>query len=474
MTTACTVHYKLWPQPIDLAALTRVIAQQDRPAILGGNTSVERFSVFAAEPNDYLAVSSSQPGPLEIVCRTLQRYSLDQTVNRPDSCTPMPGWIGYLSYDLARHIERLPNLAKDDIPMPLVYLAFYPAVIVYDHRRKQTWLAAASIERRNDSSEQLFAKMEDWLRQAQSISAKSTPDTPDMNGGPMEIDSTLNIQQYFKALYRIHHHIIDGDVYQINFSLRWQCFFDADPAELFLWQNTHNPSPYAAYIKTADWAIVSASPELFLRIDGQTILTRPIKGTRRRQSGIQDIAAREFNRQQYEQLLHSPKDAAELMMITDLERNDLARVCIPGSRHVKLERTVEAYPTVFHAFSEIEGQLPYPCDASLFIDILRAIFPGGSITGAPKIRAMEIIEQLEPTRRGVYTGCVGHIGLDWNASFNIAIRTIIICDGMAYIQTGGGIVADSDPAEEWQETQIKADALLAGVKAVQKTGRSSV
>lgn len=287
------------------------------------------------------------------------------------------------------------------------------------------------------------------------------------------MDATLDRQQYFGALSRIHRHILDGDVYQINFSLRWQCPFNAAAADLFLWQNAHNPSPYAAYLAAADWAIVSASPELFLRIDGQTILTRPIKGTRRRQSGSQDIAAEEFNRQQYEQLLHSPKDAAELMMITDLERNDLARVCIPGSRHVKLERALSAYPTVFHAFSEVEGQLPRLCDAGLFIDILRAVFPGGSITGAPKIRAMEIIEQLEPTRRGVYTGCIGHIGLDWNVSFNIAIRTIVICGGTAYIQTGGGIVADSDPAAEWHETQIKADALLAGVNALQKSSRSS-
>lgn len=183
MTTACTVHYKLWQQPIDLAALTRVVAQQDRPAILGGNSSVERYSLFAAKPLDCLAVSSDQSNPLELLRQTLQTYCLAKIINKPEPSTPSPGWFGYLSYDLARHIERLPNSAKEDIPMPLIYLSFYPAVIIHDHRQNQTWIAAVAINEKTDSVEPHFAKMEYWLEQAQSASAEPISDMPDMNGG---------------------------------------------------------------------------------------------------------------------------------------------------------------------------------------------------------------------------------------------------------------------------------------------------
>jgi para-aminobenzoate synthetase component I len=269
-------------------------------------------------------------------------------------------------------------------------------------------------------------------------------------------------EYYFDALRKIKQHILDGNVYQINFSQRFECDFDADPAEYFLWQCRYNPAPYAAYLSTTDFSIVSASPELFLRIEGDNILTRPIKGTRPRHSGLDSDA---YNRAQFEDLLHSPKDAAELMMITDLERNDLARVCVPGTRHVRCLRAIEAWPTLFHAHAEIAGKLLRANDPALVCEILRTVFPGGSITGAPKIRAMEIIEELEPTGRGIYTGCIGHIGIDFRTTFNIAIRTAVICNQKAYIQTGGGIVADSDPQAEWEEMKLKADALLAGLSA---------
>jgi len=264
---------------------------------------------------------------------------------------------------------------------------------------------------------------------------------------------------YLQSIAKVKKYIYDGDVYQINFSQRFSAEFAADAAKLFLWQNKFNPSPYAAYIDSGDYQIVSASPELFININARTITTCPIKGTRPRM-GDKTIDAKN-----YAELLASEKEKAELDMITDLERNDLGRICQPGSIKVKERRKIEAFATVFHAISTIEGKIKAGLD---FVDCLKAVFPGGSITGAPKISAMNIINSLEPTARGIYTGSIGWIDLKGNASFNIVIRTIIVKAGIAYAQTGGGIVADSVPEAEWHETLVKARALLAGLSAVNK------
>ncbi len=204
---------------------------------------------------------------------------------------------------------------------------------------------------------------------------------------------------------------------------------------------------------------------MFIRLDNGWIETKPIKGTRPRLVGS-DPRNAAANRRNLDELLTSEKEKAELNMIVDLERNDVARICRPGTRRVVLPRTIEAYPTVFHAVATVGGRL---LSGTRLTDILRAMFPGGSITGAPKIRAMEIIDEFEPTARGVYTGSIGFIGLDGTACLNIVIRTVIIAAHRAFVQTGGGIVADSDPEAEWQETVVKARALLAGIDAVQKS-----
>jgi para-aminobenzoate synthetase component 1 len=233
---------------------------------------------------------------------------------------------------------------------------------------------------------------------------------------------------------------------------------------VFHWQNRFNPSPFAAYLAWNDRAVVSASPELFLKVDGDSILTKPIKGTRPRNPSLSDEAAE--NTEHFHDLVLSEKDQAELAMIVDLERNDLARVCQPGTRGVSCAREIEAFPTVYHAVAAVEGQLSSPPSPQRVIDILKATFPGGSITGAPKIRSMEIIDELEPTARSIYTGSIGWIGLNGDLCWNIAIRTIILSGQKATIQAGGGIVADSDPQAEWDETWTKARALLAGIDAV--------
>lgn len=460
----CRVHIRPVSGDIALLSLGRIISRQVQPAILGGNLSVENFSLFCACPVDCFEFCDGSH-PLEQLQTALAKYQLESNISLPESI-PLPGWIGYYSYDLGRYLESLPSHAKDDLRMPIIHLAFYDAIIVYNHNTGQAHLAALEYTGQKESVQQKFARLELWIAQSQELILELPPRLPRTNKPELAFQTNMSQADYIRSLERIGRHILDGDVYQINFSQRFECPFQADPATLFLWQNTYNPSPYAAYLASNKWAIVSASPELFLHIRGQDILTRPIKGTRPRRMCECGQDAVEFNRRQYEELLSSEKDKAELMMITDLQRNDLARICIPGTRHVRHPRKIEAYPTVFHAYSEVAGTLPRANDPKLFCDILRATFPGGSITGAPKIRAMQLIEELEPTRRGVYTGCIGHIGINFDATLNIAIRTIVVQDGRVYAQTGGGIVADSDPQAEWDETLVKAEALLDCIRAV--------
>jgi para-aminobenzoate synthetase component 1 len=461
---ACHIHIRPVVGDVALLSLGRIISRQPDPAILGGNWSVEGCSLFCACPVDGFEFAEGSH-PLEKLQTALAKYRLESNFPLSESI-PLPGWIGYFSYDLGRHLECLPNHAKDDLRIPIIHLAFYDAVIIYNHNTGQTCLAALEYMGQKESVEQKFARLEQWIAQSQELILELPPRLPRTDTSKPAFQTNMTQAQYMQSLERIGRHILDGDVYQINFSQRFECPFQADPATLFLWQNTYNPSPYAAYLGMDERAIVSASPELFLQIRGQDILTRPIKGTQPRRMCECGQDAVEFNRRHYEELLHSEKDKAELMMITDLQRNDLARICIPGTRHVRHPRKIEAYPTVFHAYSEVAGTLPRANDPMLFCDILRATFPGGSITGAPKIRAMQLIEELEPTHRGVYTGCIGHIGINFNATLNIAIRTIVVQHGMAYTQTGGGIVADSDPQAEWDETLVKAGALLDCIRAI--------
>jgi len=310
----------------------------------------------------------------------------------------------------------------------------------------------------SDNDDGKITQLENILNQAANIEDELVF-KPFDNFDIKEFRSNMTKDYYLDAIAKTKKHIYDGDVYQINFSQRFSADFNSEAYKLFLWQNKFNPSPYSAYIDAGDYKIVSASPELFININNGTITTCPIKGTRPR------TLNEAIDKKNYNELIDNEKEKAELDMIIDLERNDLGRICRPGSIKVVKRRDIEAFSTVFHAVSTIQGQLKEEIG---FTDSLKAIFPGGSISGAPKISAMEIINALEPTARGLYTGCIGWIDLKGNACLNIVIRTIIIKDSVAFAQTGGGIVADSDPQAEWNETLIKAKALLAGIKAVQE------
>ena len=463
------LHAERIEADVSLAAVSEVVSAMKFPSILGGNNSecsANRFSVWASEPREVFQFDANDEDPFGKLKQILGKYRLDL-----ESAGGFPkgiftgGWIGYFSYDLDRYIEKVPKSAVDDLGMPLIRLCFYDRAICYDHVEKSWWIIALDIAGDDLKAGEKLAGLEDVLKRAGETEVCKPPAGDLQNVDVSVLGCNMNKGEYFAAIEKIQRHIYDGDVYQINFSQRFESVYRKRPVDLYHWQNTYNASPYAAYIDGGEFAVVSASPEMFLTVREGTISTKPIKGTRRRLTSHPD--AERINEANFRELVESAKDQAELYMIIDLERNDLARICVPGSRFVSQPRTIETYPTVFHAVATIEGELRVGCT---FGEIMRATFPGGSITGTPKIRSMEIIDDLEPTQRGVYTGSIGYVGLDGSVCLNIAIRTVIIKGGRAYVQTGGGIVADSRCEAEWEETITKARALLAGIEAVNSGG----
>ena len=338
------------------------------------------------------------------------------------SGTPLQhgGMVGYLGYGLRRWMEQTPERAVDDLNLPDIWLGCFENISCQEGGDPLSASPAPALNRRRRRPDQ--APVSNFTRSA-----------------------------YLETVQRVKDYIVAGDVYQVNLAQRFTLPWSGVPASLYNRLRRHNRAPFSAYIDTGLFQVVSASPERFLQFDPVTrrVETRPIKGTRPRgHTGQADASLAEA-------LQASDKDNAEHIMIVDLERNDLGRVCESGTVGVPVLCRLEAHPTVWHLVSIVEGRLRPACDR---IDLLRATFPGGSITGAPKIRAMEIIDELEPTARGVYTGAIGYLGFDGTMDLNVAIRTIVIQAGRAYVHVGGGIVADSDPSAEYEETLDKARA----------------
>jgi para-aminobenzoate synthetase component 1 len=469
----CKLHYKKACISADLPALSELFTSRKSPSILGGNAAkkeADRFSYWAAEPKEVFEFHAGQRDPFGKLQKAIAKYKLVE-----DFEDDLPkgifrgGWIGYFSYDLGRYIEPTAFTGQeavvDDLKMPLVRLCFYDRVIAYDHIEGAFWLIALQLPNDNEKPEEKLAALEQILAKSLKIRVPH-PVSADIDSVDFsQIRANMDKNYYLRMVKKIKKHIYDGDVYQINFSQRFECDYRANPITLFHWQNHYNPSGYAAYIDGGSFHIVSASPEMFITIQDGIIKTKPIKGTRPHLNETGHPQVKQTNAKNFSDLLFSEKEQAELNMIIDLERNDVAKICEPGTRCVIQPRTIETYPTVFHAVATVGGQIR---DDVTFCDVLKAMFPGGSVTGAPKIRTMEIINQTEPTARGVYTGSIGFIGIDGSVCLNIAIRTVIIAGQKAFVQTGGGIVADSDPQAEWDETITKARALLAGINSVQQ------
>ena len=372
------------------------------------------------------------------------------------------GAVGFLGYDLCHFVERLPRTVRRDIPLPDLYFAFYDALLALDHERGLLLRVVADRGPGPGPSREARAQwrwLGDLCRRARSVRPRSKS-LPAVSAG--DLSSNLTRAEYLRAVGRAIDYIEAGDIFQVNLSQRFEGSLTVAPAELYQRLRVVNPAPFAAYIAGRRWAVVGSSPERFLRVGDGVVETCPIKGTRPR--GAEPAADARLRRA----LLASEKDNAELTMIVDLERNDLGRVCDYGSVEVTEPRVLEAHPTVYHLVATVRGRLARGRD---LVHLVRASFPGGSVTGAPKVRAMEIIDELEPTARNLYTGALGYIGYDGRMDLSIVIRTFLTArtGGTAgarfWFQVGGGIVADSRPQAEYQETLDKGRGLVAALSA---------
>ena len=400
-------------------------------------------------------VEQRSGNPFDALREILTRFQSRSLPGAP----PLIGGVGYLGYPLRCFIEELPTTTHDDLKLPDCYFAFYDVVVVFDHLSNRVYLCRSnagenSANRHQQQVEKLrsILQSENYPSQLRSEGFKSH--VSHFKKSP--IRSNFSKADYLSTVQRAKAYIASGDIYQVNLSQRLSISTDLPPAELYARLRQLSPVPYGAYLHCGDFHVLSASPERFLRFSpsNRTVETRPIKGTRPR--GLTP----ELDRKLADELLHSEKDLAELLMIVDLERNDLGRVCEIASIHVPERVALESYSNIHHLVATVRGTLRGDADR---IDLLKSCFPGGSITGAPKIRAMELIDELEPTNRGVYTGSIGYFGFDGTMDLNIAIRTCILKQERAYFHVGGGIVADSAPEAEYQETLDKAGSWIAAL-----------
>ncbi len=392
--------------------------------------------------------------PWQTLDRLMARYELLDEVDLP---FPLGGCFGYWGYDLKNFVEpRLPRTSVNDLELPDCQVGFYDSLVAFDHLLGKAWIISTGLAEDGSRSDALAAQQTRfWLAHLESAPAASSDARPAREAEPAgPVTSDLTANEFLARVARIQRYIRAGDIYQANLSHRLTVPCRLSGWELYEKLATISPAPFSAYLDCGDFQIASSSPELFLRLSGCHIRTRPIKGTRPRSPEPDRDAQLSY------ELQTSPKEMAELVMITDLLRNDLGRVCEYGSVSVPELVRLERYPQVQHLVSTVEGRLRP--DVTHFA-AFAACFPGGSITGAPKIRAMEIIDELEPVSRGPYTGALGYLGFNRESQLSIAIRTAVVRDGEAHFHAGAGIVADSAPAAEYQETLTKAGGFLAAL-----------
>ncbi|WP_026830512.1 anthranilate synthase component I family protein [Exiguobacterium antarcticum] len=373
---------------------------------------------------------------------------------RPAGMPPFFGGLaGYVSYDAVRYLERLPEQAEDDLATADVSLYWYDEVAVFDHQTEQLFVAVTR-ETEAEARLDLAKEVASWC-QTSPVPTFPTPEEVTVRRG-----RSFERADFVQAADRVKRYIEAGDVFQVNLAVRQQEPLRTTPAHIYDVLRTVNPSPYMGYFADPDLVLVSASPELLVEKIGASLATRPIAGTRPRgKDEEEDLALAKT-------LLDNEKERAEHVMLVDLERNDLGRVSRYGSVHVDELMVIEKYSHVQHIVSNVRGEI---ADGETASSVLAAMFPGGTITGAPKIRTMEIIEELEPVRRGIYTGSLGFISWADEAIFNILIRTLVAKDGMAYIQAGAGIVTDSDSESEYEESLSKAKALWVAKEMAEET-----
>lgn len=444
------------PYPGDSARLFDRLLNHHWPVLLdSANTGGEdgRYDIFSADPFITLEtrgdsttirhgdeVEESRDDPFRLLEQILAQF--------PQSTSDLPfagGAIGYFAYDLGRRIEHLPSTAKDAEHIQEMAVGIYDWAVVCDHELRRCWLASFGT---NPQTAQ------DWPNLIKLFTDNKPRTEFESSGFKVkgELRCNLTPSEYQQAFARIQHYIREGDCYQVNLAKRFEIKAEGQPWFAYRRLRQQNAAPFSAYFSSGDVTVMSSSPERLLEVHQGKVETKPIKGTRPR-----DRDNPERDNALAEALQSSIKDRAENLMIVDLLRNDLGKVCEPGSIQVPKPFALESFATVHHLVSTITGKLAQQQSA---VSLLRACFPGGSITGAPKLRAMQVIEELEPHRRGIYCGSIGYIGFDGNMDSNITIRTLVYSDDRLRFWAGGGIVADSQVEAEHQEVHDKAAAML--------------
>jgi para-aminobenzoate synthetase component 1 len=472
-----------WPEKLDPFYLMKELYPALEGAILLESGRAGRYTFLAGDP--IVSVKSKNrtteirytcgkeecvigENPLHVLRRMLQSYRTPRFAGLPDFCG---GAIGYLGYDMNRYFEpTLPDLAKDDLQLPDLYVMIYQDLIAFDQKTREFYcLTHIPVGEWSEAAYQAAA--ERLVRRADQLLQCTAPDENTdweaLRKRPLASVTTADVSfakaEFEQAVRRVQEYIAQGDVFQVNLSVRQSKRMQVAADETYCVLRRLNPSPYMGYLHFPEFQLVSGSPELLIKVKDGEVSTRPIAGTRPR--GQNEAEDERLARE----LIDSEKERAEHVMLVDLERNDLGRVCRYGSVEVSEFMVVEKYSHVMHIVSHVRGMLAEGKDA---FDAVAAAFPGGTITGAPKVRTMEIIEELEPVKRGVYTGSIGWFGFDGELEVNIAIRTMVVKDGFAHVQAGAGIVIDSQPEAEYDESLKKAEALWKALELSEERRKS--
>jgi anthranilate synthase component 1 len=372
------------------------------------------------------------------------------------------GAVGFMGYDTVRFLERLPDRPKKGLGFPDIFFMITDTLVIFDnvtHMIKVVSNAHVNGNSATAAYKEATAKIDAIVKKLKKGVRSQKSGVRRKKGKETKLKSNFTQPQYERAVLKAKEYIKAGDIFQVVPSQRFETRISVEPYEIYRALRLINPSPYMYFLRCGDATIVGASPEVMVRLEGDRIDLRPIAGTRRRG------ATEDEDQKLATELLADPKERAEHIMLVDLGRNDVGRVSAPGSVQVSELMVIERYSHVMHIVSNVRGTLEGSRDS---FDVIRACFPAGTVSGAPKIRAMEIIDELEPTRRGPYAGAVGYFGFSGNMDTCITIRTLVIKEGVAYIQAGGGVVADSDPAAEYQETVNKARAMMRAVEMAEQ------
>jgi len=456
-------------QTFDLASMYEIFCPDPEKGGVLESGRTGKYSYISLNPiaciqskNGYIQEKSTYDDPLDALKELMNQWKAPLWNEGPDW---QGGALGFLSYDLVQHIEDIPNQAMDDLQLPDLHFTVYRDVIAIDHEQQATFLITNVLTIQGDDYHTAMQRLQEMKTKLLGIiNGSSISSVHDFDGAPFQTRPSFTKEDFEQAVLKIQEYISAGDVFQVNLSVRQDFPLSATPWSVYSVLRKLNPSPYMGYLHYPDYQIVCGSPELMIKIKDRKISTRPIAGTRPRGKD------REEDLKLAKELINNEKERAEHIMLVDLERNDLGRVCKFGTVKVTDLMVIEEYSHVMHIVSHVEGELEQGKTA---YDAIRASFPGGTITGAPKIRTMEIIEELEPVKRGLYTGAIGWIGFNGDLELNIVIRTLLAKDGNGYVQAGAGVVIDSQPEAEYYESLKKAEALLKSVEISQgkKTSR---